>query len=418
VARARATDPGARYQHAAELRDDLRRVAQTAAAPVMAREVSVDTGPTGATDAMGGTGATAPATVGVTTVVMPPAAPPPPKAHRRQKPVKPLKPLKPPKPKRMPRQRTVRPRPARAERAPRRWRASHVAVILAAPLLLLAGGVVAYVKLNEHAPVVAVPDVVDRDVFGAIAAIKHAGFEIEAVAVDSPRPGGIILSQRPANGHELEQGSTVHVTVSRTSATVPDVVGLDVDAARVALAQRGLPNVTLTDDYRDDIDPGTVVSSTPAAGLKSSKGNAIVLVIARDPHVAVPNLVTLDQATAVEQLQARGLEPAIQTASSKTVPAGQVIRVSPSASTVVVRGSTVTLTVSSGPKLVAVPPTVGLERDEAVAKLEDRGFAVVVTTAPSSSDRAGTVMAQSPAGGQAPDGSTVTITVGFGGSKR
>jgi beta-lactam-binding protein with PASTA domain len=37
---------------------------------------------------------------------------------------------------------------------------------------------------------------------------------------------------------------------------------------------------------------------------------------------------------------------------------------------------------------------------------------VVVVTAPSSSSQDGTVLAQSPAGGQAPEGSTITLTVG------
>src|SRR6185312_6810266 len=54
--------------------------------------------------------------------------------------------------------------PAKPERT---WKARHWAVILAAPLLLVVGGAIAYAKLTEHAPIVKVPDVVDRDVFSA-----------------------------------------------------------------------------------------------------------------------------------------------------------------------------------------------------------------------------------------------------------
>ena len=182
-----------------------------------------------------------------------------------------MKPLKPPKPRRRrgpargrraagtagPRS---RPRPAKPART---WKARHWAVILAAPLLLAFGATLAYVKLTEHAPIVAVPDVVDHDVFAAIGTLKDAGFEVEATAADSPRPGGTILAQRPTNGHKLEEGSTVTITVARTRATVPDVTTMNIDDAKVTLAKRGLLNVAITPDYRDDVDPGTVMSTTP-----------------------------------------------------------------------------------------------------------------------------------------------------------
>ncbi len=162
-------------------------------------------------------------------------------------------------------------------------------MILAAPLLLVFGGTLAYVKLTEHAPIVAVPDVVDHDVFAAIGTLKDAGFEVEATAADSPRPGGTILAQRPTNGHELEQGSTVTITVARTRATVPDVTTMNIDDAKVTLAKRGLLNVAITPDYRDDVDPGTVMSTTPAAYLKATKRDAIEVVVATDPHVKMPD---------------------------------------------------------------------------------------------------------------------------------
>jgi len=60
-----------------------------------------------------------------------------------------------------------------------------------------------------------------------------------------------------------------------------------------------------------------------------------------------------------------------------------------------------------------VPAIVSWDRDDAVSELEDRGFAVVVNTATvTSSDQVDTVLAQDPSGGQASEGSTVTITVG------
>ncbi len=369
-----------------------------------------------------------------------------PTSVKRSKPVKlakPVKPLKPPKPKRGRRPRGATTTPAAtpiaasvlaapppfaapsspapaapASPSPKRtWRARHFAVILAAPLVLVVGGVVVYAKLSEHAPSVAVPDVVDRDVFTAAATMKQAGFEIDVTAVDSAQPGGIVVTQKPANGQKLEQGSTVHFGVSSTSAMVPDVVHLDEPAAMAALAAKGLSNVTVTDDYRGDIDPGTVVSASPAPFSKALKNQPLTLVVARDPHVTLPNLVGSDQAAAIQSLHDIGLEVAIQTSTSRSAPAGQVLKASPAVDAVVLRGSTVTLTVSTGPKLVTLPSKVTFDRDDAISDLEDRGFSVIVTSAPSSSDQNGTVIAQNPPGGKVAEGSTVTITVGVGQSK-
>ena len=160
------------------------------------------------------------------------------------------------------------------------------------------------------------------------------------------------------------------------------------------------------------------MSSSPGAYLKARKSEPLALVVATDPHVQMRNVMGLDQATATAQLHGDGLEVAVQTASSKTAPVGQVLKTNPSADATVTRGSTVTLTISSGPKLVNVPAILGWDRDDAVGELEDRGFAVTVTTATAPSSQDGTVIAQNPPGGRAAEGSTVTITVGVKAAKR
>jgi serine/threonine-protein kinase len=128
--------------------------------------------------------------------------------------------------------------------------------------------------------------------------------------------------------------------------------------------------------------------------------------------VSVPDVVGLDQASATSELQALGLEVEIQFASSRSKPAGEVLRSSPGTDATAVRGDTVTLTVSSGPKQVTVPELLTWEADDAEEELEDRGFAVAFATVVATGDEIDTVVAQSPAGGQAPEGSTVTLTIG------
>ncbi len=454
IARARAADPSERHQLAAELRDELRAVdlappapaltpatvpPPRAAGPLTAVAVTVDADADGDADSKAtaratGAGATAvlpAATAAATAVTTPPPRTPNPAVKRRRfrrakttypkvaKAPKPVKPLKPAKPRRhawKQAQQALGPPappgtpPAKPERT---WKARHWAVILAAPLLLVVGGAVAYAKLTEHAPIVKVPDVVDRDVFSAASILQDAGFEVDSVAADSSRPGGTILVQDPSNGKKLEQGSTVTLTVSRTRATVPYVSGMSEGDARAALARKGFNNINTTPDYRDDVDVGTVVRTNPGANLQADKSAALEVVVAADPHVELRDVVGVDQGTATNLLQGDGLVVAVQTASSKTRPAGTVLRSSPGAGTTVVRGDTITITVSSGPKQVNVDSMVGKSSDDAISHLEDAGLAVQVETTPVSSGRQDdTVLAQSPAGGTAAEGSTVTITVG------
>lgn len=73
------------------------------------------------------------------------------------------------------------------------------------------------------------------------------------------------------------------------------------------------------------------------------------------------------------------------------------------------RGDTVTLTISKGPRMIAVPDVTGKSIDDARAELTDAGFEVEVDRSfPFLDD---TVAKQSvDGGGTAAEGSTITIT--------
>jgi serine/threonine-protein kinase len=298
------------------------------------------------------------------------------------------------------------------EPRPRTWRLRHWMAILAAPLVVLAAAGTAFLVLADHRPKVTVPDVVDQDAAAATPVLEQAGFEWNRHWVDSPRPGGTVLAQDPPNGHEAREGSTITLTVSRTQATVPDVATMNVEAAKVALGRKGLTNVTVTPDYRSDIDPGTVVRTNPAAYLLAKKAEPLEVVVAADPHVKVADVRSRSQADATAALQQQGLVVAVQNATSSSVPAGTVIKTSPGASATAVRGDTVTITVSTGPKQVTVKNVLSEKVDDARSHLEDDGFKVAITTAETTNDKVDRVLAQNPSGGQAAEGSTVTLTVG------
>jgi serine/threonine-protein kinase len=118
---------------------------------------------------------------------------------------------------------------------------------------------------------------------------------------------------------------------------------------------------------------------------------------------------------AKQQLSAAGLEFSSSQESSDR-PKNEVTGQSPDAGSMVDAGSTVSLTVSSGPAetKVAVPPLVGLTQSDAQSQLSSVGLvASVQTQSTTIQPQDGRVIDQSPTQGtKVADGSTVVITIG------
>jgi serine/threonine-protein kinase len=97
-----------------------------------------------------------------------------------------------------------------------------------------------------------------------------------------------------------------------------------------------------------------------------------------------------------------------KTVNDRNVPKGAVVRQEPASGTLT-RGSTVTLTISAGPKLVKVPNYIGEQVSDAREALEKRGFEVRVNNI--LGGFFGTVRDQDPVDTEVPEGSVVTLTV-------
>ena len=275
VDRACAHDPSARYQRAGDLRDALRAVQRTLDASVTAVAVT-------------------PTRTPIAAVMIPATAPSPAVASKRVergrpvKKVKPVKPLKPPKVARKPR-RPSTPRPPKLPRrerfpklakTPRRWRTRHVVALVSAPLVLGLAGFT-YWQLSRPESV-EVPRVVNQDVFAAAYMLRKAGLIVDSEFASDPRPGGVVLAQHPRGG-TVDEGSTVTITVSAVVATVPDVIGGTEEDAVAALHRVGFVSVHTQDDYRDDVDPGTVVGSNPMPFTDVDKATDVAVVVAARP---------------------------------------------------------------------------------------------------------------------------------------
>jgi serine/threonine-protein kinase len=128
-----------------------------------------------------------------------------------------------------------------------------------------------------------------------------------------------------------------------------------------------------------------------------------------------PELVGLPEAEAVAEAQRQGLSVALADPEyHDQVPAGHVLSQDPSSR--VVKGGTITLTLSRGPEVHPVPDVIGASVEVARRQLEALGL-VVVEADPDYSDTvpAGRVLSVEPAvGEQVVPGTEVTVTVSQG----
>jgi serine/threonine-protein kinase len=129
----------------------------------------------------------------------------------------------------------------------------------------------------------------------------------------------------------------------------------------------------------------------------------------------VPDVSGNTVAGATATLRHAGLKVAQRPSPSISVRQGRVISTDPPAHAQVSRGSTVTLVVSTGPSTTQVPNVALLPHSQAVRLLRQAGFRVSERREPSDSiARNHVIRTEPPAFTQAPQGSTVTMTLSRG----
>nr|MBA3412711.1 Stk1 family PASTA domain-containing Ser/Thr kinase [Actinomycetota bacterium] len=164
----------------------------------------------------------------------------------------------------------------------------------------------------------------------------------------------------------------------------------------------------------EEVQEAIVFRQEPAEGERIERGNTVTLYVSTGkPKARVPDVVGQTVEEATDALEERGLRVnAVEIFSSE--PEGTVTAQSPGAGRLVVRGATVRINVSRGPRPIGVPSVVGQSFESASSELTQAGFAVARTDV-ESNEPAGRVVDQSPdAGSAAAKGSTVSVSVSKG----
>ncbi len=209
-------------------------------------------------------------------------------------------------------------------------------------------------------------------------------------------------------------------------AAAPDAtrVAVPAVAAPVAAPQEHLADADI-DDYHDDEEER---SST---GLFVAIFTVLLLILAglgfwlwsslrsdsdTAAEVEVPRVINLPVDEARSQLRSAGFAVDEQQQENDTVPAGTVFEQKPEPGSMLAKGKTVVLTVSSGQAQLEIPNVAGRSREDALALLDDRGFNnVTVAEQDDGTVPAGTAIGTEPGfGQQAPAGAQIKLVVSRG----
>lgn len=143
-------------------------------------------------------------------------------------------------------------------------------------------------------------------------------------------------------GRNLESIGTYAIT------TVPNLSGMTLEQAKAALERVSL-KYTITEDYSDTVPSGSVVSQSVPADTQVDEQSTVEVVISKGiaPKTMV-NVVGLSQTEAKAKLEALGLTVIINSEANNSVAAGVVFAQSVAEGTVLQKGDSVILKVSTG----------------------------------------------------------------------
>jgi beta-lactam-binding protein with PASTA domain len=199
---------------------------------------------------------------------------------------------------------------------------------------------------------VQVPDLRNHTVTEATASLSDQGLVLNVDAstrLDPKIPAGRITLQEPAPGAITRRQRSIHVWLSQGPriTTIPMLTGDTERAAELRLQEDGLSLVSLAEVRSAEYPSGTVIAQEPPG---SAHGTEVALLVNRGEQTngyVMPDVIGVSGSRAVDLLRAHGFRVTIVgELPYPGIPAGIVLRQSPSAGFQIGAGEPISLEVS------------------------------------------------------------------------
>lgn len=278
--------------------------------------------------------------------------------------------------------------------------------------------------LSAGAPKEFVEDVWMLPYEKAKAKLEALGFKVTSKkAYDEVIAKGSVISQSVKAGQQLAKGKTIELIVSdgmknvdrSKKVTIPKVTGMDIIDAEKILRKKQLSISIVKEVYSSTVPKGQIIKQYPESNTKGHAGDVVSCeVSAGIKSMYVPDVIYRSEENAVTMLKDKGFKVAIKRVENKEVASGTVFKQSIAEGQSCKVGTTITITVSKGYKVI-VPNVEGKDKQEAQSILARAGLSSTISYQKSKEVKKNHIISQSiKAGTKLEQGKNVHLVISSG----
>ena len=198
----------------------------------------------------------------------------------------------------------------------------------------------------------------------------------------------------------LNGGSVFGNGASVKTSELPNFENIPFEEAEKTASSMGITLNKTGEEYDDEIDEGSIISQSIAAGTSVSKGDVIDVVVSLgSKSFAMPDVIYDELETAVDKIKKQGgKEPEVKYEFDDSIPAGVVMEQEPEGQVQITSATAITLTVSKGPETdnATVPNFIGMQLEDAKKLAQQEGVVIGNVTEDTETDGVkGKVLSQS-----------------------
>ena len=272
---------------------------------------------------------------------------------------------------------------------------------------------------------VTVPDVRGMSEENAKALLNKKGLGIQVVTRKESKKykAGKISKQTPEAGEKVSKHTKIEVVVSSglvgSKMAIPYVSGMSETEAQNELEEAGF-KVTSSFQYDDSVESGKVISTTPEAGTKAEKGSTVTMLVSQGSNKkTVPDVRGMADATAQSTIKSYGFNVGTVTYDySDSVEKGMVISQTVEPGTKASAGTSISITVSNGPKpeeKIEVQSFVGQQESALKSWASSKGLYTNISDSQYSDSYAkGCIISMTPSSGTVSKGGTISYVISLG----
>ncbi len=305
-----------------------------------------------------------------------------------------------------------------------RSQSSYVVTIIGLLVALAVGVFILFSLLQSDPPegptTVEIPSLDGLDFTAASELLQNLGLRVRQQQQPSDAiPDGFVIRTDPPTGASVEEREFVTIVISSgpEQFPIPAVISLDLAEATARLEQNGFVLGAVEEVFSENVPAGQVVDQTPRPGQRAEAGTVVDLEVSVGPFAfTMPPITGLSEEAALQALLDAGIELAlVEREFSLDILEGFVTRSEPAAGGVVGRQQTVTIWISDGPEPFTVPDLVGSSIAEAETLAQELGFFLVVeddTIIVTDPTLDGVIAAQTPSEGEIRPGDEIIVQLG------